>query len=700
MEFSNFDVENISAFGKTSLDFSKFTFCQVKGRKNVDGVDNNGACKTGIFDVPTWVLYDNTAKGISKDLILREGTKQGYGEITVVDRKKVVTVRRERGKSNALTMFVDGVELTEKGQTQRKIIEAIGLDFQSFVSSAYFGQNELNSFCSGTNLKRTEIIEGIITDIKKLDELNTIMKSQLREITVELEAFRSDREAVKRLLENIDIKSLKKDESRLYTLIESYADKLAAVTYKMNGLQEKKTLVDKFNVVEASVIDYRAERYTRLKEYEGDLLKAKERVKGAKAIDYKGKKLALDAKIKKISKNIERYQQDFDTIDGKFSAMEKERQIAAFQLNQRKEAMGMGLEDKFKVSMKKPKGKMICDQCLTVIDKNGFQKQVETGLELQKNHDGLSKKLIKLEKEKMKVYDTLKDASDKLKGHENDLLILKIDNQNSKKAKKEFTGIVADIREKLKLYKKNSLNHLNELKKEMKKLEKSIAKRGDLDLDELPELQGNVDKWRDKIDSLESKLKGIQEKIKIHDENATVMEQIDDNYKRLKKERDTCEYCVSNLPKMKVFMIGSILPDINEELSNNLKSMDFDFSVSFKIGRELKNKSIKDELDMEIVNLTTGYQRVWKQLSGGEQQRISVATYLALNTLSKFNMIFMDEVLRNMDDTGRSSTLKLLEEKSMSGRKIFVIDHLKDIETQFEQSILVKNINGVSTIEY
>ena len=93
---------------------------------------------------------------------------------------------------------------------------------------------------------------------------------------------------------------------------------------------------------------------------------------------------------------------------------------------------------------------------------------------------------------------------------------------------------------------------------------------------------------------------------------------------------------------------------------------------------EIKSKD-KLQLSVDLLNkvgLGNRIKHYPKQLSGGEQQRVSIARALANNP----NIIIADEPTGNLDKDTEITIFNILKDLSKEGKCIIVVSHSKDAE--------------------
>lgn len=114
-------------------------------------------------------------------------------------------------------------------------------------------------------------------------------------------------------------------------------------------------------------------------------------------------------------------------------------------------------------------------------------------------------------------------------------------------------------------------------------------------------------------------------------------------------------------------------------------------------------------IDMEKANkpfITTcikdGRVIQYSDLSGGEKQRIDVATAFAMHDListkSNINLLIMDECMEGLDEQGIDLVFQMLQDKCEMGKTIFVITHNSTLDIINAKSIHVTKQQGNTVV--
>lgn len=102
--------------------------------------------------------------------------------------------------------------------------------------------------------------------------------------------------------------------------------------------------------------------------------------------------------------------------------------------------------------------------------------------------------------------------------------------------------------------------------------------------------------------------------------------------------------------------------------------------------------------DYDIIMIEDGREKVFRQLSGGEQMSAALAVRLAiLKILTSSDIVFLDEPTQNMDENRRQN-LALEITKIKDFRQMVVISHDDTFNANLENVIEIEKVDGESTV--
>ncbi len=154
-------------------------------------IGNNGSGKSTIFDAITFVLYGETRAGI--DSIIKNGKSICRVKLIFKKNGVIFKIIRERYKNEKTKLYIcansehGDINLTEPtiAETQKKIEEIIGINYDVFISSAYFCQEKISSFMNKSPVDRKELFFDMLgLNIYKLAEIK--VKEEIRKTDIDL----------------------------------------------------------------------------------------------------------------------------------------------------------------------------------------------------------------------------------------------------------------------------------------------------------------------------------------------------------------------------------------------------------------------------------------------------------------------------------------------------------------------------------
>jgi DNA repair protein SbcC/Rad50 len=160
-------LKNFLSYRQAILDFRGLHTACICGA--------NGAGKSSLLEAITWVIWGKS-RALSDDDLIHAGAKMVRVDFDFISNGQVYRIirNRSRGKSITLDFQVktetseNFISLTGKGvkDTQKEIISALKLDYDTFVNSAYLRQGRADEFM----LRKPNERKQILADLLKLDQ--------------------------------------------------------------------------------------------------------------------------------------------------------------------------------------------------------------------------------------------------------------------------------------------------------------------------------------------------------------------------------------------------------------------------------------------------------------------------------------------------------------------------------------------------
>lgn len=601
-----------------------------------------------IFKALTWALYGKTVDGERGDGVIKDGATRATVCVLIGDRNSTYKVTRIRKVgSPMLKLSRDGaaVKLPKK-ELQARIDSLLGLDYQAFKNTVFYGQNDSSRFADPKT--RDSERKGVLHKILGLGILKLCHEETRRRRLArrkDLTAVETKIEAQKARIEEQNLDELRK-EMKQFERIRQH--ELERIQRKIDSVVEE--LHEKKNDGKTK---------TRLE-------------KEIKALKKKNK--GLKEQNKAIAPDIHLLGQSEATFDNQQKELEIKIKKAKATLNKVGSNISV-LEEQLSLL-----DGSNCPVCSSKIAKGSARKhkaelkrRFETYKEdivglhtLIKNHKKTRKSIIgnrDVIRDKISKSRTLLRTVDEV-----DRTILLVENMLVKIKQNELT-IEKDCAKKQ--------IELTLLKTELKKAENEENPYIDL-------LKKALEKARLYIAQLKT-LKKKRQKVVFDLANI---------------EYWFRGFSNQGLPS---FVLDGVMPILTDRANHYLGVLtDGDIIVDFSTQRE--KKATKGEMRDEIViNWTiedvTGYPP-----SGGQLKKIEIATDLALMDLAVSNggkapdILCLDEILDGLDEKGVQRVLLLLQNLRRKRGSIFVISHDDRMSEIFERSIVVKKKNGVSKL--
>ncbi|MFZ8845301.1 AAA family ATPase [Thermoflexus sp.] len=189
MELVRLELKNFLSYREGVLDFNGLRMAALVGP--------NGAGKSSLLDAITWALWGKTSRlDRDQDLLVHRGEKEARVSLTfrLGEALYQVTRTRRRGKGSTLDFQMLAPRrrsLTGSGlrETERLISQTLGIDFETFVNSAFIRQGRADEFTTKTPAERKDVLAEIL-QLRRWTELEERAKEKIRRIDQELETLR------------------------------------------------------------------------------------------------------------------------------------------------------------------------------------------------------------------------------------------------------------------------------------------------------------------------------------------------------------------------------------------------------------------------------------------------------------------------------------------------------------------------------
>lgn len=190
MKITRVYARDFLSYQELDLSLADRGLCLVEG-ENQDTGGSNGSGKSSIFEAVVWCLFGKTTKGVGADEIIRHDAmgEQVKGEtyvcVEILDEGVTYEVyrhRKHRKNGNKCILFVNGRDKTSSTDTatQKLINQILRLDYKSFISSVMYPQKAEN-FVELTDSERKDIFSKLI-GTERFSEALARVKAKKKEL--------------------------------------------------------------------------------------------------------------------------------------------------------------------------------------------------------------------------------------------------------------------------------------------------------------------------------------------------------------------------------------------------------------------------------------------------------------------------------------------------------------------------------------
>lgn len=761
-------IKRVKEYGITGL-------MAVAGVVGDDFDKSNGTGKSSILEAICYLFYDkivrktaNTDKVEKAGLavvtnfngVYPESLKESYVECIFEEKGKTYRIKRGRTFSDSQKTnkpFVEFEAITKDvvdseaghrtGDTNEAILQLVNYDYDVFVNSVMFGQNDAGKFLIGTDKIKKEMIVNIL-------HLENVVSGCLEKVRARKNSKEKEVDLLESqlaLLQDIvakheGIESLEKRVKEAQLNIQTIDKKVVENTKKIEELSKSEE-IKKLEDIKVEGRRIQAEQKlkegqlaSQTKEWEGLYSQVE---KDYVAVGYNYGKLVEHMGLS--LKSIEGFQKDvlaFNLVEAQQNLLKSQKAKSQKDkytdgLSKRKvdreRLVGNIGEVKSDVSRYQKEvqsleeqianvvgDKFTCSKCKSIVSRQHIED------EIQGNHNNIeeSNKKLNVFLETKKTWDKeiakIEDALEQI----NDWMVKESKTQSAIKEHEYFKGRIKELKEGLEKDAveekrlKDQIAALQGQKVEYKSKIESIKKTYEADIqvakyklkqlyDKLNDAKGVSEKIQVQIGSLrtdnESKSKekdDLNAAIGSFNKDAQTitetMSKIKELSKRAGEEKKVFERLlrlddVFGLDGIQTRIVKRYLPLLNVFIKGFLDILSQgELSVEIYI-----NKSSKVD-----IGIRGGSASTFVLLSGGEKMLIRLAVDIGLALLSfsrcaqKPEMICLDEIFGPLDDFHVSTVFELLKSLKAKFNRVLIISHKEEINQHLNHKILVEKEAG------
>jgi DNA repair exonuclease SbcCD ATPase subunit len=682
MEIKTLTVSNLFSYKNLNLDLGKLDCALFMG--------NNGVGKSNIFEIICWILYGSISKRKYKKILrdLPDKPKTGFGILEFSANTNDYVLKRIVGKGKGVSLFENGVDVSLRTDSlnQEKIENIIGVDLKTFLNISYFSQGDVGKFITSDSSERASIIGNIFDEIEMVDTLKESISDDLKQLSYDYSEAKGKLSVIKNSLDEVDVEQLKNERRFTKYELERLEKEITTVSQYFSALKEKRELNN---------------------ELENEISKYNIHVSSYKDYDVKLKKELISLKSKKdntddIYKTIELLDKQASEFETKYELLsESKKKIAILKNKSDRHKGNYNFFKKQIESLENVINGMVgskCPTCFRIVSENNAKQLEESKNEfvekMSYEKDVISKIENKISIEEQIQADLLIDLEslEVIKVKKNNLL------EKIEELRKTKELITDKKLERKQLYDKYT-GILTGIKTKLIKLKDDLKYYKEYDESKYVE-----------YDLLHTEM--INRKLNFEMKFKLIDNQIDNYYKDLKrynslkielgkyeKKYEIANYWKQAAPKIKVNMIGNIIPFIEKETNRYLSQILPGKLIKFIVNPDKANNKI----DVVIYDYDDKVERILEGWSGGERDKMSLSVYLALNKLvsmksgKMINFLILDEKFASLDDDSRMSVIDMLR-KEYKNRNIWVISHVKEIGNNFKQVVYLEKKNKLTSV--
>jgi len=763
----------------SKIDPEKKHLISIIGQIEGDDRESNGAGKSSILEAISYAFFERLArefahkdsyKGISTTSVVMEvGDKlksDCYVDVVFSSEGELWLVRRGRKVSkggthtSVLSLIClsseDGQEGSISGHRKKGSEEALAqlvqMDYETFVNSVMFGQNEADRFITGTDKVKKDILAKVLR-LTVLDNCLEEIRERKKNAAKDLESVEIQISSLRSQITPGEKKDLERKIASDESAMASVAGSLSSKQSELDVLRAKSPRAE-CDKVEADLSSKQAEIDRVAKDGEAKLqalrnvsVDAAKRASKAEQEAEAAERQKADAgrELEAVRKAIE----GFDEADvmKKLALVEKAKeakpkrqaerldmQRKMTELSKQKGKLEGKIElldkdlGKFRIRLSScaPGGVMRCPECESEVPRSHFEAKVaEKEAERQKNSELLVAavaEMAALQAQMSEVGKKLENI-DEYVGKEVSLAASLKDQQRCIERVSEFGSRIAELDTRAKSLRvdtgvestaaaeadRQALNLVGETRGMLAPLEEECGRLRMV----IKEAKSKLEAHAAQISSLEKDVADLQSRkdslisgISAGKARIEMIEKTGEKIAALSSELEQKKAALERLKVIeKIFGLDGIRTHLMRKYVPLLNSYIADFMEVMSRGRisvAVTMDEATSELGMEITGSSASRAEL---VSKGEFVRIKLAVDLALGLLSLAkndnapDFVCLDEIFANVDPAGKEMMFDVIGKLQKQFRMVIVISHDQAVKERIKDTIVVNKVDDVSRIE-
>jgi DNA repair exonuclease SbcCD ATPase subunit len=604
-------------------------------------VGMNGAGKSSIFEIITWILFKkHNKKNVRGDY----GKTHGIGQLLLTDGENNWTISRDTKTPNQPRIQLN--DENDKAIEQIHIEELIGCNYPMFMASVMCSQKRVAAFVNESTDSGKAKIFGEMLGCSILDEMRKKVSEVKSRKTAEYENLDGKVDAYREQMESA-LMSLGGDELEdVEAALESDKEELEEIREAEKKLRAK---LKKVMAIEKEWDDW--ERFLEDKKKIGASIRKRQtdvRILQKNLKEAEEEEAQLAIKLKK-------YESNADIVTRKQSKLLGLQHVCQAEIASNEKFLQYGKEcptcgASITLSRKKSitrKTQLLYDELNSRREEvSGLAKRLKSWVDkaeaVKKRMNRSSKILSEIERIEYSISESNKNLAYVTSGRE-----------APKEPRKGYSVLNSDIDAK-------AAKRFN--------LEKAIAKRATA------------------VKTLRTAKKRLEE--------------VEEKARKKGNVVEVYEWLFKHIPLMKLRYIHNNKVALEDSINGYLGEMSVPFIVKIDTHKILKStKEVKEAFSFQIVSTTRDRKADRKDLSGGEETCILLATQFGINDMSSVDLGFeiYDEVYGSLDSKNVPAVVNALKMRGEL-KQIFTISHNPEISHSFDKVVKVVNRKGYSQI--
>lgn len=668
-------AKNFTSYVNETIEFNKFG-------NMFSVIGENGAGKSSLIDmITTCIFYQNRctdSRGTGMDeLINSNGDKMELEFKFEMNNNNYTIIRKKtRGGSHELELYINDENQTEKiTETQKKILNIIKMDYDTFLDTVCIGQGQSGRFMAKKPNERKDVFVQVL-GLNKFEKLEKASKEKKKNILIDIESCNFQ---INNLEMSISQKQdLLNEKNKLNQLLLSETDNIENLEKELETELMEKAQYEQLKSQSDHILNQRLNLEEKIKACKFNIENIKNRIPEFE--------LAISKKDS-VENELTTANSILNTVQNTYTSLVSEKSI----LETKNEILNKDVKDiKSKYSKLKDYNEAICDFCGHQITRDYKEKYL---IDLMTNGKNILKE-VNANKVKIENLDTLiKEKSNIIS--ENKLII--------SKCQKEINDINS-----ISVNLENIKNNLNQHNNTLIEYEKEYAENLKINVEKVENkifkdetIKSSINNARKVLSNHQSQISIIDSKLEQIKKDEIRIIDLKDKLMELELTKSDYESLVQAYGKtgIQADIIANALPEIEEEINTLLNLLcNGTISIKFITQKDTKGKKVKSISSIETLDINVidkDGSRTYESYSGGEKFRIDfachvgLAKFLAKRAGSNIDFFIVDEGLGSQDDNARSQFIQSVNLLSNVFKKVMIITHIEEMKDAFDNKVLI-----------